>query len=128
MHPITSQPRPTVPQELVSEAPEETIGKACASRAYDECSYNFMCGTGIGVICGICGIAVAPVPWQGFVVNTLTGSTVGACLSHKTTYTLFKALCKRPVLALCDRESLCPSCPRLNTASSQSDEASVRNV
>ena len=124
MHPITNQPRPAVPQGPGPEAPEETIDKACAIRAYSECSTNIAIGTGIGIVCGI----VAPVPWQGLVVNTLTGSTVGACLSLNTTCTLYKTLCERPVLALCERESLCPPCPRLNTASSQSDEAPVRNI
>ena len=124
MHPITNQPRPAVPQGPRPEAPEETIGKACAIMAFSECSANIAVGTAIGALCGI----VTRASWQGFVVNALTGSAVGVCLSHNTTCTLYNTLCKRPVLALCERESLCPPCPRLNTASFQSDEAPVRNV
>ncbi len=124
MQTIINQPLPTVTQEPVPEAPEETIGKACAGRAFSECSVNIMCGTSLGMVAGI----LAPVSWQGLVVNTLTGMTVGACLSHKTTHTLYKSLFKRPAIALYERGSLCPPCPRLNTASAQADETPVHYV
>ena len=128
MQPIINQPRPAVPQGPRPEAREETIGEACAKRAYGECCTNIICGGALGMLYG----NLVPVYWHGIVVSSaLTGMTVGACLSHKSTHTLCKRLCERPLMALrdsCERGSLCPPCPRLNTASSQSDEAPVRNI
>ena len=132
MLPITNQPRPAVPQGPGSEAPEETMGKACAIRGGLECATNMACGAGIGSLSGILALGCCGW-WHGMVVNTLTGMIVGASFSHKTTRTLYKRLLERPAIALldsCQREedSSVPTCPRLNTASSQSDEAPVRNV
>ena len=129
MHPITNQPRPTAPQGPRPEAPEETIGKACVMRGCVECSANMTLGAFVGALSG--GVAFCCGWSNGLVVSTLTGVTVGASLSHNTIHTLYKRLCDRPVTALCEsckRRSLCPPCPRLNTASSQADEVPVYYV
>ena len=135
MLPITNQPRPAIPQGLGSEAPEETeetIGKACAMRGGLECATNMTRGAGIGGLSGILALGCCGW-WHGMVVNTLTGMIVGASFSHKTTRILYKSLLERPAFALldsCPREEdpSVPTCPRLNTASSQADEVPVHYV
>ena len=124
MQPIIDQPRPAAPQGPVPQAPEEIIGKAFVKRACDECGPNILCGGLLGAESGL----LITGQWYGIAVHSLTGVIVGACLSHNTTCTLYKTLYERPVAVLCERESLCPPCPRLNTASSQADEVSVRNT
>ena len=124
MQPIIDQPRPAALQVLVLPAPEETIGKACVKRACDECGTNIICGGLLGAESGL----LITCQWYGIAVHSLTGAIVGACLSHNTTCTLYKTLCERHVEVLCERKSLCPPCPRLNTVSPQSDEVPVRNI
>ena len=131
MLPITNQPRPAVTQESVPEAPEETIGKACAMRGGLECATNMTCGAAIGSLSGILAFGCCGV-WHGMVVNALTGMIVGASFSHNTTRTLYKRLFERPACALLDsckrEEDPSVPCPRLSIASSQADEAPVRNI
>ena len=124
MQPIIDQPRPAAPQGLVPQAPVETIGKACLKRTCYECGPNILCGGALGAQSGL----LITCQWHGIAVHSLTGAIVGACLSDNVTCTLYKTLFDRPVAALFERESLCPPCPRLNTASSQAEEVPVRNI
>lgn len=98
---VTNQPCTTVPQGPGLEAPEETIGKACAMRGGLECATNMTCGAGIGSLYGILAFGCCGV-WHGMAVNALTGMIVGASFSHKTTRTLFKRLIERPAIAIVD--------------------------
>ena len=131
MRPITNQPRPALPQGPGPEAPEETIDKACVIRGCVECSINMVRGAGVGAVTGAAALCCGP--WNGTAVSLsiLSGATVGASFSHNTIHTLCDRLYDRPVKALCERcerGTVCPPCPRLNTASSQADGVPVHYV